>query len=201
MRRQASAHFDQWCFSLLQPTLNNDQCWEWPLCHNSKGYGRIASILLNGKREQLAHRVSWIVTYDAIPNHLFVLHHCDNPPCCRPSHLFLGTQAQNMQDRNSKGRMPSYISSQWSRKHIACIQCQQTDSPHSAHGLCHRCHQKREYYAHASHILLQNGQWSVHYPACLKCGTQQRKHAGHGLCSTCHMQWQRQQRKDRSHLL
>jgi len=50
------------------------------------------------------HRVAWILTRGRIPKGKHVLHRCDNPPCVKPSHLFLGTQADNNHDREAKGR-------------------------------------------------------------------------------------------------
>jgi hypothetical protein len=73
-------------------------CWEWP---NTNGdYGRMAFF---GKDEGI-HRISWILEYGEIPDGLCVLHRCDNPPCSRPSHLFLGTKIDNTADMVSKGR-------------------------------------------------------------------------------------------------
>ncbi len=52
----------------------------------------------------MAHRAAWEYTRGPVPAGLFVLHRCDNPPCCNPAHLFLGTQADNMADMQAKGR-------------------------------------------------------------------------------------------------
>lgn len=51
-----------------------------------------------------AHRAMWIVTHGLIPDGLCVCHHCDNPPCCNPGHLFVGTAGDNAADRQRKGR-------------------------------------------------------------------------------------------------
>lgn len=50
-----------------------------------------------------AHRIAWALTYGD-PGDLDVLHDCDNPPCCNPDCMFLGTQADNMDDMRQKGR-------------------------------------------------------------------------------------------------
>jgi len=75
-------------------------CWEWLASDNQDGYGRF---IINGRAEQ-AHRVSWGLYYGEIPVGLCVLHHCDNPKCVRPDHLFLGTKGDNMQDMRDKNR-------------------------------------------------------------------------------------------------
>jgi hypothetical protein len=76
-------------------------CWLWTgeVLHN--GYGRIYHA--DGHKEA-AHRVAWRLVNGPIPADLSVCHHCDNPPCVRPDHLFLGTHADNMRDKVSKGR-------------------------------------------------------------------------------------------------
>jgi hypothetical protein len=75
-------------------------CWEWAGHVNSHGYGMFC---VKGK-SLTAHRLSYIYTYGAIPEGLSVLHHCDNPLCVRPDHLWLGTQLDNLADMKAKGR-------------------------------------------------------------------------------------------------
>lgn len=79
-----------------------DKCWTWIGNHDSKGYGRIYDLRTRTKR--LAHRVSWELANGLIPEGMAVCHHCDNPPCVRPEHLFLGTLDDNNKDRAAKGR-------------------------------------------------------------------------------------------------
>lgn len=74
-------------------------CWEWFGCLNKSGYGKFC---YKGKHI-LAHRYSWIKHKGDIGK-LFVCHHCDNPPCVNPNHLFLGTAKDNTQDCIKKGR-------------------------------------------------------------------------------------------------
>ena len=83
--------------------LGEDDCWEWIGCVNSKGYGRVRS----QGREYRTHQLAWILTHGDTRNGLCVLHECDNPPCCNPKHLFLGTNADNTTDMVRKGRLVS----------------------------------------------------------------------------------------------
>jgi len=75
-------------------------CWLWRRSTNAKGYGQF--ILPDGPI--LAHRYAWQLTNGPVPDGLSVLHRCDNPPCVRPDHLFLGTLADNNHDMMEKGR-------------------------------------------------------------------------------------------------
>jgi hypothetical protein len=78
-------------------------CWEYSLRRNKQGYGQIDSKRI-GQRKQGAHRVS-LALFLGRPLELNSLHHCDNPPCIRPIHLYEGTQKKNMEDASSRGRM------------------------------------------------------------------------------------------------
>jgi hypothetical protein len=80
-----------------------DDCWEWTGAAIAKGYGKI-SRGPRGGGQLAAHRVSWILAKSEIPDGQMVLHRCDNRLCVNPSHLFLGTNTDNMRDMVSKGR-------------------------------------------------------------------------------------------------
>ena len=75
-------------------------CWEWCASKSSGGYGtfRIA------RKSVAAHRMAWHLINGDIPIGLCVLHKCDNKACVKPSHLFLGTQQDNIEDMVKKGR-------------------------------------------------------------------------------------------------
>ena len=77
-----------------------DGCWPYMGCRNPRGYG----VLTTNCVHWLAHRFVWTQTYGPIPDGMDVLHRCDNPPCGRPDHLFLGTRAENNADMVAKGR-------------------------------------------------------------------------------------------------
>jgi hypothetical protein len=76
-------------------------CLEFSGALDDNGYGRIWR---GGGSTRYAHRIAWELAFGAIPDDLCVLHRCDNPCCCNPAHLFLGTIADNNADMKDKGR-------------------------------------------------------------------------------------------------
>lgn len=83
-----------------------NDCWEWTAARHSNGYGSIG-LGARSSGKGLAHRVAWTLIHDSIPEGMCVCHHCDNPGCVNPSHLFLATQKDNLEDCRRKGRAAS----------------------------------------------------------------------------------------------
>lgn len=83
-----------------------DACHVWTGGTAKGGYGVVGMWDSSTKKQQMkkSHRLAWEFAFGPIPDDLFVCHRCDNPPCCNPSHLFLGTCKQNLADMRAKGR-------------------------------------------------------------------------------------------------
>lgn len=82
---------------------NPDGCWEWTGALNKNGYGKFKErsyVLVQ------SHRFAYQRAHGAIPTGMMVCHHCDNPRCVRPDHLFAGTALDNVRDMLAKGRHP-----------------------------------------------------------------------------------------------
>lgn len=79
-----------------------EECWTWLASVQTVGhpYGYFRF----GKTMKKAHRISWMLNNGEIPEGMCVLHKCDNPRCVNPAHLFIGTQLENIRDRDRKGR-------------------------------------------------------------------------------------------------
>ncbi len=80
-------------------------CWEWLGSRTKEGYGHInIRIARRSYVQKYVHRLMYQESAGVLDDASKVLHRCDNPGCANPSHLFLGTQADNMHDRDRKGR-------------------------------------------------------------------------------------------------
>jgi len=102
--------------------ITESGCWVWKDHLMHKGYGVIS---INGKPKR-AHRVSYELHKGEITNNLHVLHKCDVRCCVNPDHLFLGTNADNMRDRDAKGRAAKGVShglAKLSTEDVNAIRC------------------------------------------------------------------------------
>lgn len=77
--------------------VRSAECWGWAGTKNNHGYGKLGKLY--------AHRVSYERLFGPIPAGMEILHRCDNPPCTNPSHLMVGTHADNMADWRAKRRV------------------------------------------------------------------------------------------------
>lgn len=122
MRASRVGTFEQRFLSRFVVDASTD-CWNWTGPKNPKGYGRIAGVVIDGKRytekEQpmLAHRASWVLHFGELPklpgaHGAVVMHVCDNPACVNPKHLRLGTQSDNVRDMIAKGRK---VAGEWQK--------------------------------------------------------------------------------------
>lgn len=81
------------------------QCWNWQDRLNIWGYGYLSVKINNKWHQYFAHRYSYELYKDKIPKDLLVCHLCDNPACVNPDHLWIGTNKDNSNDRDRKGRL------------------------------------------------------------------------------------------------
>jgi hypothetical protein len=103
MKKQSTAA-DFWARVETGPA---NRCWPFKGAIVRGGYG-----CLSFQRTRImAHRLAWTLTHGPIPSGMVICHHCDNPPCCNPGHLFIGTIKDNNVDmglkrRNAPGGIP-----------------------------------------------------------------------------------------------
>ena len=88
----------------MRHVQKTDYCWLWTASRNDQGYG-----YFHLGTEGLAHRASWMLFHGPIPDGMDILHTCDNPPCVNPDHHYLGTDTENVKDRQDRNRTPKGI--------------------------------------------------------------------------------------------
>ena len=91
---------EQRFWSKVQKGHSPNDCWKWASGKTKDGYGTIG----RHKGNIYVHRYSYELHYGPIPEGMLVCHHCDFPECSNPKHLWLGTHADNVQDKMNKGR-------------------------------------------------------------------------------------------------
>lgn len=90
-------------FFLRFTASSDESCWEWTGTKRHFGHGRLRESGA-GSRELCASRLSYETFVGPVPAGMFVCHKCDNPGCVNPSHLYAGTQADNMRDKRVRNR-------------------------------------------------------------------------------------------------
>jgi hypothetical protein len=91
----------------VKKSQDKEGCWVWVGSFGGGPYGQITEAVAPYKRKMhRPSRVSWEMHFGPIPAGMWVLHHCDNPPCVRPDHLFIGNRSDNIRDAIAKGRIP-----------------------------------------------------------------------------------------------
>lgn len=83
------------------------ECWEWTGCKDRDGYGQFGY----NNRQWKAHRIAYFFSHGSIDDSKLICHHCDNPKCVRPEHLYQGTVKDNSQDMINRGRHKSFLGS------------------------------------------------------------------------------------------
>lgn len=114
-KQRPGVHCSAACYRSLSPTDRfwakvdktpghgpKGECWIWIAAVDKDGYGHMWRN--ESSRNYAVHRFSWEQHNGPIPDGLGVLHHCDNPPCIRPDHLYCGTTIDNVRDRTVRGR-------------------------------------------------------------------------------------------------
>lgn len=137
-------NFPEHFWSKIDRSGGPDSCWPWKAYRTIDGYGQIGRF----QRILRAHRVAWELTNGPIPPNIFVCHRCDNPPCCNPAHLFLGSVQENNLDMARKGRVhlsgyPKHVKprqKKFTGEEIAVIQEQYATGQYSQRQLASQHH-------------------------------------------------------------
>jgi hypothetical protein len=90
---------------LNQRLDKSEECWVFTGGKDKDGYGQVqAARAAKDNKVTRAHQLAYVAWVGEIKDGMLVCHTCDNPSCCNPEHLFLGTPSDNMQDMSKKGR-------------------------------------------------------------------------------------------------
>lgn len=100
MKRSTHTSFIELIYARMDRSGGPDACWPWTGSRTVEGYGRVHLLHQNFP----AHRLVYELHYGTPPAGRLVCHKCDNPICCNPAHLFLGTNADNLRDMAEKQR-------------------------------------------------------------------------------------------------
>lgn len=116
---------------------DKSDCWEWQGPPDNDGYGNVMAYSKHWK----AHRLAWVLSVGDIPAGRIICHSCDNRACCNPDHLWLGTQLQNIADRDLKGRHAGSKIRNCPQRHAYTNENTRTDKNGKRH--CRACERGR----------------------------------------------------------
>lgn len=104
---EARIDYNDWEKFWAKLEIKDNGCWEWPgpyqTRHPDYPYGKV-HLSWRTQESVAAHRLAWEIVHGPIPDGLIVRHSCDNPKCCNPQHLLIGTCKDNSQDMVTRNR-------------------------------------------------------------------------------------------------
>ena len=125
-----------------------NDCWPWTAAHLPRGYGLFHMWDGVVRAMLYAHRVAWTLAHGPIPPGLCVCHTCDVPGCTNPRHLFLGTQADNVRDRDRKGRHVSLRGERRGNAKLTDAKVRAIRTAYARGGVTHRALARRHHISH-----------------------------------------------------